>query len=62
MICKEFEELTPQEKTTYIGQLVHYVQSDSDMFKSGQLLIEVAKSKGLFDNVIINPSTEEKTS
>lgn len=59
MICKEFDELTPQEKTTYIGQLVHSVQSDSELFKTGQMLISVAKKKGLFDNVIINPQTHD---
>lgn len=62
MICAEFDQLSPQEKTEYIGKLVHAVQSDSHFFKLGTLLIRDAKKEGLFDNVIINPSTKETNS
>lgn len=55
MICTEFDELSPKEKTEYIGALVHSVQSDSDLYSMGQEIINMAKMKGLFDRVVILP-------
>lgn len=60
MICPEFESLTPNERTEFIGGLVHAVQNSSAFFRLGTYIIRDAKKTGLFDNVIINPSKEEK--
>lgn len=51
MICKEFLELEPIEQSTYLGKLIHAVQNDSEFFKLGKQLIELAEIKGLFDKV-----------
>jgi len=55
MICKEFELLTPLEKSNYIGSIAHACMNDADLFLAGQKLIERATRKGLFNQVIINP-------
>ena len=55
MLCDEYTKLSHFEKITFIGQLVHAVQSDEGMFKLGQSLIEVARLKGVMDNVTILP-------
>lgn len=60
MICKEFDELTPQERVTFIGRLVHAVQNSSGFFYEANRIITNAALSGLFDNVIINPSIEEQ--
>lgn len=61
MICPEFDQLSPQEKTEYIGKLVHAVQSHSQFFRLGEYLIRDANKIGLFDNVIINPQNKDIT-
>lgn len=55
MTCKEFHELSIQEKTKYIGLLVHAVQNDTKSYAYGLAIIDEANQKGLFNNVIINP-------
>lgn len=59
MICKEYKDLSHLEKVTFIGTLVHAVQSDSKLFEMAQGLIEIAKTKGLFDTVTIMPDNNE---
>lgn len=59
MICKEFDELTPKEKTEYIGKLVHCVQQNSFLFQHGKRIIQKGEADGLFDKVIINPSDND---
>lgn len=61
-LCNLFEQLTPLERSTYIGQLAHACMSDQDMFNLGKKLIEVAEAKGLFEGVTINPTpNDDKT-
>lgn len=55
MNCQEYQQLTPLEKSQYIGELVHACISDSKYFKMGQKLIKQAQDKGLFEGVVINP-------
>lgn len=57
MNCPEFQELTPRERTEYIGKLLHAAMSDSKLFERGHLIIDAAEKKGLFTNVKINPPT-----
>ena len=56
MNCQSYQSLTPKEKAEFIGQLVHAVQNNNDIFKLGQELIELATLKGLFENVVIMPA------
>jgi len=58
MICKSFESLTPLEKSTFIGELVHSCISDERFFDMGKKLIKQAHRKGLFDGVKINPDAQ----
>lgn len=51
--------LTPKEKSEFVGQLVHSCQSDVYLYSLGQEIIKLAKRRGLFKNVVINP--EQKT-
>lgn len=55
MLCTKYENLAPLERVQMVGEIVHALQSDNSMFKNVQDLIELAKRKGLFDNVTINP-------
>lgn len=60
MICDEFEKLTPKEKTEFIGQVVHSIQSDSSLYCMGQEIIRLGKIKGLFEGVTILPTESEE--
>jgi len=55
MLCKKYEELGHFDKVTYIGELLHAVQSDNDLYEQGLELIKKAKSMGFFDGVKILP-------
>lgn len=57
MNCPQFQQLTPLEKSTFIGELVHSCISDERFFDLGKKLIKQAHRKGLFDGVKINPDT-----
>lgn len=58
MNCKQFQKLTPIEKSTYIGKLVHCVTNSSFLFKEGEALIKEGERRRLFDGVIINPEVQ----
>ena len=53
--CKEYQDLLPKEKAEFIGMLVHCVQSDSELFETGQRLIKKAIKKKLFEGIVIHP-------
>ena len=57
-ICTEYEQLTPQERQKYIGGLIHCCITSPELFKEGKKIIEYGEHSGLFDGVIINPTTE----
>mgnify|MGYP001605569871 CR=1 FL=1 len=59
-ICKKYFELTPIERSSYVGQLLHSVMSDDDLYSIGKDLIDIAIAKGLFRNTVINPKIEDK--
>jgi uncharacterized protein YdeI (BOF family) len=58
MTCNEYQELTAIEKRDYIGSLIHAAINDSDLFKEGQKIINVAIAKGIFEGVVINPANK----
>jgi hypothetical protein len=60
MVCKKFSEMTPVEKVLFIGELTHACMSDDDLHDMGSSLIEIAKAKGIFNNVKINPPAPPK--
>lgn len=59
MICQKFDELTPKEKTEYIGAVVHAVQSSDNLYSMGQEIIRLGNLAGLFDGVKILPTQQE---
>ena len=57
MLCEKYTQLTPLERATYVGELVHAVQSDNGLFELGEEVIKLAILKGLFDGVKIMPDS-----
>lgn len=62
MVCEQFDNLTPKEKTEYIGQVVHAIQSDKNLYEMGKEIIRLGNIKGLFEGVIIFPEGSEERS
>ena len=59
MNCEAYRLLSPKERIDFIGSLVHAVQNNNEVFKSAKELVDYAVRKRMFDDVIINPTTEE---
>lgn len=55
MLCDKYQRLVPKEKSNFIGELLHAVQSDDDFFDLAEEIIQLAYRRGLFNGVIINP-------
>lgn len=55
MLCSKYEKLNALERVEMVGSICHAMQTDNAIFKNVQDLIALAKRKGLFDNVTINP-------
>lgn len=58
MLCSNYEKLAALDRVKMVGEIVHALQSDNSIFKNVQDLIHLAKQKGLFENVTINPIGE----
>lgn len=54
--CNKYQELSHVQKITFIGMLVHAVQSSDEMFDKGQNLIDLAGISGVFEGVTIMPA------
>jgi len=59
MICEEYDNLTPIEKATYIGELTHSCMNDSRLYAMGLKIIEAAIAKGIFSGVTVMPEPIE---
>jgi hypothetical protein len=59
MNCHEYQNLNIKEKREFIGSLVHAATCDSIGFTDAEKLIAKAHIRGVFEDVIINPSQEE---
>lgn len=55
MICKSYDNLTVIEKTVFIGQLVHLVQSNELFFARAMQLVVKGAAEGLLDDITILP-------
>lgn len=55
MICKNYETLSPKERTEFIGQLLHAVQNDNRAFNTCKMLVSVSEKLGVFTGIKINP-------
>ncbi len=54
-LCKEYTDLSYIEQVRLIGELVHAVQTDSELFSLGIQLRDLAISKGVMNGVTILP-------
>lgn len=54
-LCTNYEGLSHFEKVALIGQIVHALQSDNEIFEGVNTLIQLAQLKGIFDKVEILP-------
>lgn len=59
MLCDSFTKLSALQRVQMVGEIVHAFQSDNATFKNVQDLIQLAKLKGIFDSVTINPYVKE---
>lgn len=55
-LCTQYMELTPKERTEYIGKLLHSVQSSNELFMAGKRLIDKGERLGLYEGITINPA------
>jgi hypothetical protein len=51
MNCLSYRLLTPKEKTEFIGQLLHVVQSDEYSFSKAKKIIQRATTMGVLNDV-----------
>lgn len=59
-LCKKFKDLTIVEKRDFIGNLVHCVQNDDDLFEFGQQIIFAGKMSGVLHGVVVNPENTDE--
>lgn len=59
MLCKKYESLSPIERITLIGSVIHCLQNDDKLFDVAIQMKELGLLKGLFEGVVINPSSIE---
>jgi len=61
MLCKKFSDLNSLERVLFIGELTHACMNDDKLKEMGDLIIKIAKDKGIFENVKILPEDESNT-
>lgn len=54
-LCEKYDNLNPVERLTLVGEIVHSLQVDDEIYDEVQKLIRKAVLKGLFVGVAINP-------
>ena len=58
MLCQKFADLNSLEKVMFIGELTHACMNDDHFKEMGDLIINYAKKKGIFENVTILPENK----
>lgn len=51
MFCNSFDELSPDKKLKFLGELNHAVQSDEHYYHLAEIIIGLARRKGILDRV-----------
>jgi hypothetical protein len=54
-LCDKYFNLTPIERVSLVGELVHSIQSDDELFSMAEDMIKLAMLKGIFRNTIVMP-------
>lgn len=60
MNCPNYIKLLPFEKIQMVGQIIHLMQNDTDIFNDVEKIITAAKSSGKLSNVEILPENKLK--
>lgn len=58
--CQSWLKLSLQEKIEIVGKVTHLIQNSNVAFKAIEDIIKIAESVGVFKEVKINPSRDEK--
>ena len=58
--CESFRKLSMKEKIEFVGKLNHVIQNDEQCFRAASKMLNHAQDRGILDDVVINPSTEER--
>jgi hypothetical protein len=57
--CKSYMELTHKEKIEFIGRVVYTIQNNDVAFDiANEAILSIGQMNGLFENVVINPPSE----
>lgn len=57
-LCDKYFDLTPIERVSLVGELVHAIQSDNELFDMANDLIQLGILKGVFINTAILPEQD----
>lgn len=57
-LCDKYFNLTPIERVSLVGELVHAIQSDSEIFDMAENIIKLAMLKGVYTDVKILPEQQ----
>ncbi len=60
-LCDKYFDLTPIERVSLVGELVHAIQSDNELFDMANDLIQLGILKGVFINTAILPEQDTNT-
>lgn len=60
-LCDKYFYLTPIERVSLVGELVHAIQSDNELFDMANDLIQLGILKGVFINTAILPEQDTNT-
>jgi hypothetical protein len=58
--CKSWLDLSLQEKIEMVGKVTHLIQNSNVGFTAIEQILQSAETAGIFREVIINPTTNEK--
>jgi siderophore synthetase component len=58
MNCESYINLTPLEKATFIGKVVHLLQSDENWFKYAEMMVYAAERNNEFETVTFFPEAD----
>ena len=59
-LCDKYFNLTPIERVSLVGELVHAIQSDNELFDMANDLIQLGILKGVFINTAILPEQDNQ--
>ena len=58
-LCEKYDSLTPVQRITMVGEVVHAIQTSDKIFEMAEDLIKLAMLQGAFDGVTFLPTEKE---